>query len=139
MTKVRLTEQIHPLLLSKTGARIAGELKLKTMGRLGEVLNSSRGQVQLQLDFGKEEAGIAQITGHIQAELELICQRCGEPMIVPMDIHPQLGPVMTALQADQLPPVYEPLITNGETVRLRELVEDELLLALPLVVKHPDE
>jgi uncharacterized protein len=40
--------------------------------------------------------------------------------------------------ADKLPEAYEPLVVGQHDVFLRDLIEDELILALPLVPKHPD-
>jgi uncharacterized protein len=51
----------------------------------------------------------------------------------------KLGIVTTIEQADKLPDFFEPLMLEGETLLLKELVEDELLLALPTFPKHAHE
>ena len=41
-------------------------------------------------------------------------------------------------EADLLPESYEPLLVNEPTVSLLEMIEDELLLSLPLVIRHEE-
>lgn len=77
------------------------------------------------------------VTGHAGVTLPLVCERC-------------LGLMELALQADiafLLPdedmtyealPGFEVWPTEGRGVRLLDLVEEELLLALPLALMHED-
>jgi len=68
--------------------------------------------------------------------LRLVCQRCLEPMDVHVTAQPSLGMVRTDLEAERLPPSYEPLQVGDEPVPLVAVIEDELLLALPIVSMH---
>ena len=51
----------------------------------------------------------------------------------------RLGIISDQSLAETLPDMYEPLVTGPEPVFLRDVIEDELILALPLVPKHPNE
>ena len=78
---------------------------------------------------------------HLQASLNLpqICQRCLEPMNVPLEVDRWFRFVAdeaTALAQDD-GCEEDLLVTNGEFNGL-ELLEDELLMALPLIVSHGD-
>jgi uncharacterized protein len=47
--------------------------------------------------------------------------------------------VTTRREADELPTHYDPVVVETETIALPDLIEDELLLALPLVALHAPE
>jgi uncharacterized protein len=64
------------------------------------------------------------------------CQNCLEAVTLPVTASIQLGIITTLEQADRLPTGYEPLLIEDEKVVLKDLIEDELLLAIPLFPKH---
>ena len=78
--------------------------------------------------------------GQVQVYVELDCQRCGEPFKQTLECHFMYSPVANWDQADDLPEIYEPIEFNefGE-IDLLGAVEDELILALPLVPMHSSE
>ena len=78
--------------------------------------------------------------GQVQVDVELDCQRCGEPFKQTLEWHFMYSPVANWDQADDLPEIYEPIEFNefGE-IDLLGAVEDELILALPLVPMHSSE
>jgi uncharacterized protein len=75
--------------------------------------------------------------GQIRATLEVVCQRCLEPMPVEVKSEVRLGIVRRESEAVALPPEYEPLQVDGERISLLSVVEDELILALPVAPLHP--
>jgi uncharacterized protein len=83
--------------------------------------------------------GEAQIWLQLQARttLRLSCQRCLRPMSVMLDIRPGLRFVHGEEQAERLDEdSEEDVLALGAPLDLRELIEDELILALPLVPRH---
>ncbi len=55
-----------------------------------------------------------------------------------IDTEFRLSPVLTEAESTNLPTQYEPLITYGRAVSvIEDIIEEELLLCLPLVPKHP--
>lgn len=84
--------------------------------------------------------GEAEIRLHLQARtaLQLVCQRCLQPMIVALEVQPSLRFVRGEAQAEALDEVSdEDVLALTPTLDLQPLVEDELILALPLVPRHP--
>jgi uncharacterized protein len=78
---------------------------------------------------------------HLQASLNLpqICQRCLEPMNVPLEVDRWFRFVAdeaTALAQDD-GCEEDLLVASGEFNGL-ELLEDELLMAVPLIISHGD-
>jgi uncharacterized protein len=67
------------------------------------------------------------------------CQRCLEPVTLPLDLKFRLGLVHEATAAGSLPDCYEPLVITGEPASIADIVSDEVLLALPLVPLHVDD
>ncbi len=115
---------------------LEGRLQVKSMPRLVAALASDAGEVQVDLEAGLDLARRVLVTGHIEAELELQCQRCLEPVKLKVHAEPKLAWVKTDEQLAALPEEYEPLLSADGHVELRDLVADELLLALPLVPRH---
>ena len=73
----------------------------------------------------------------LQAALPLICQRCMEPMVFNVDDTHTYRFVATEEQAlDEDDASEEDLLVLSREFNLRQLVEDELVMVLPLVPKH---
>ena len=133
-----LPNKIDPLRLADQGVRLEGILPIAQMKRLSELLVRDDGQVQISLEFLKDDMAQRLLTGSIEAELYFVCERCSEPVKITLKIQPMLCPLLSERQLPQCPKAYEPLITEGEALSLIELVEDELLLNMPMIPKHPE-
>ncbi len=116
-----------------------GTLPIATMSRLCEVLASADGVVNFELDFGRDSLGISYVDVRAQAALTLICQRTLEPFVMPITVDTRLGLIKLERDEAGLPPDCEALLVP-EHGRLNpaDMIEDELLLALPLVPVNPD-
>lgn len=109
------------------------------MPRLIEALQDSEGNVAVSLEFGTDEEGLRFMRGRVQGEVTLLCQRCLEPMQQQIDNSFALALVRSETEADALPSHYEPLLLDGKPLFLRDVIEDEMLLALPIVPRHPKQ
>jgi uncharacterized protein len=116
-----------------------GVLPIAAMPRLCGALAGSAGEIAYELDFGRDELGMAWLDVRAQAPLTLICQRNLEPFVLPVVLDSRLGLLRHEHEEAALPPGYEPLLVaeDGKLNPL-EVIEDELLLALPLVPVNPD-
>ncbi len=122
---------------AKIGFEIQGKWPIKRLKRLNEVLLSDQGDIEADLKF--DRAGpIPFITGHITAELQLKCQRCMQAVPYSVDINFKLGLVQNDAHMKKLPDEYEPCLVKEEddNNHLPDMLEDELILALPLVAMH---
>jgi uncharacterized protein len=131
----RLPEFIEPYRLAETQRILTGEIPVARMKRLSPLLLSDAGNVQVSLVFGIDDIGQANVTGQVDTIVTMQCQRCMESMDVAVNAEVSLAFVTTEKQAQALPSYYEPLIVEEETL-LSELVEDEIILALPAVPLH---
>ncbi len=132
----RLPEHFEATVLARRGARFSGRLALARMPRLVESLQSPDGEVAVELAFDLDPDGQVVLRGHIEARLQLECQRCLEPMPYELERDFTLGVVSDEASADRLPAAYDPLVDNGQPVSTLDVVEDELILSLPLVPMH---
>lgn len=131
----RLPEYIDPLHLADKRSVLRGQIPLHSLDRLADMLYSDAGAVAVELFFGRE-GRLAKIEGQIKAVLLLKCQNCLEAVEWPVDSMVKLGIVSSIDQADRLPEDYEPLLVEEADIPLKDIIEDELLLALPAFPKH---
>ncbi len=133
------SQLIEPLRLAKAGKRLNGQFTLDVFHRLDGLLCNDLGDLVYRLNFAEDPNGIYCINGEITASVEVLCQRCLKPFQLKVNHSVSLGIVLHKAEEKQLPSEYEPLVLNEDTLSLVELVEDELLLALPISPVHAPE
>jgi len=132
-----LPESVKPERLADTGGTLKGRVPLAEMARLATLVHETDGVVEVVVRSGVDLNGTRFLDIHLRTTLTLVCQRCLDPMSVPVDTRVALGLVNSVQEAEQLMERYEPLVLEEDTLVLRDLIEDELILALPIVALHP--
>lgn len=130
--------EIEPLALTKRGATLQGKLALEQMTRLHDLVTKTSGDVDVKLSFDQGKFLPPCVSGQIQATLMVECVRCGQEFEYKVDLHPNLRIVRNDEQAKNLEGQQEPLLLEEDTVNLVKLVEDEILLSLPMLIRHED-
>ncbi|MDT8406894.1 MAG: YceD family protein [Methylococcales bacterium] len=133
-----LPARINPRVLANKQGHVAGQIDLAQCLRLAEHLHSLDGTVNIDLRFARLD-GKPVIQGRVQAALELVCQRCLDALAWQDSIAVNLMLIEHSSQAETLTTEYEPLLLTEDTLTLVELVEDELLLAIPDCPRHETE
>lgn len=132
-----LPKTLDPIRVAKQGAHLEGQLSLHRCERLQAICDQADLQAQVTMDLNMDiKANVPFIRGNIRTAVNMICQRCNKPMQYDLDIPFSLCPMVSEKQAKNLPGEYEPLMVHDEQVIVSEMIEDEILLALPMVVKH---
>ncbi len=131
----RLPEYIDPFSLAEREKSFAGKMPLVAMLRLGESLVEKTGDVYYELNFLKEDKAFV-IQGRVSANLKLECQVCCDPMDFQVNSSFSLAAVSSLDEALLLQDCYEPLLVEERKAPAKEIVEEELLLALPIISKH---
>ncbi len=134
----KLPQLIDPITFADKQRVLIGKIPLAKFTRLADVLADNNGVVAIDLSFAKEQK-LSTIRGHIQADLALVCRTCLEAVSFPIAITVNLAVVQNLEQAERLAGRHEPLLLEDEKIALHELVEDELLLALPSFPRHSHE
>jgi uncharacterized protein len=134
----RLPDVIDPLSLAQKSRHLRGEIPLSQLDRVAEALFETQGTAKFELKFGKTGRQ-AVVTGHVDADLILQCQYCMGAMSLPVNSEVNLGVVTSVDEALLLPESMEPLLIEVESeIALADIVQDELLLAIPTVPRHPN-
>ena len=131
-----LPASIDAIRLADQGARLSGTIPLKRMKRLLASCRSDAGDVSVDLDFESDaERGSRWLSGRIEAAIETTCERCLESMQLTLSTEVR----MQIVSGDQGPDVDEQadLLRVDGPVSLDELVENELILAMPMIPMHP--
>lgn len=133
-----LPDFLDPVSFADKNRRIVGELDFARFDKLADLVVGESGGAQFELRFGKV-GRVPSATGVLDATLILQCQRClGE---LPWHVHADmnLGFVGSVDEVALLPESMEPVMIDAEGhVSLVDIVQDELLLAIPSVPRHED-
>ena len=139
---------------AKAGASLEGVTPLSDMVRLGESLvrppsstsaveASASDHVTWQLHGEWKEAAARpaeiRLSLQVQARLWLTCQRCLQPVAHDVSLNPVLRFVdgeEEAARLDEEAGDEEDVLALPRSLKVSELMEDELILALPLVPLH---
>ena len=141
MSEKFIPEYVDPFRFAEQNLHLDGAVKLIDMHRL----NASRQKVSedervsVNLHFGVDEQGVNYLKGHLQARLGLQCQRCLEQFSYEIISDFALGIVRSLEEEKALADQYEPAMVQEGQLALRELIEDEIILNLPIIPRHEPE
>jgi uncharacterized protein len=114
---------------------IEGNYPLAKFDRLKESLLSHEGYVSAKLEFG-HSVGFACVKARVSAKLLVTCQRCLKPMEADISGSFKFALLDSEDDIELLPDEFEPYLLEGEEQSILDIIEDELLLSLPMVTVH---
>jgi len=137
MQNLKLPITLEPKRSAQRRLECEGYYDVSGMNRLLAECESNSEQVHVSAKFDVDELGLIVISGKSSVSVALTCQRCTESFNVDLAIEFAFSPVKDDEAAENLPSYYDAieLDENGE-VNLLELVEDEIILAIPLIPRH---
>lgn len=140
MQKVKLPLTVDPVKDAQRRLDYQGYYAASQLSRLAESVGKVLSDAQVTLSFYIDPQKLVVMKGRATVDVELICQRCNEPFVHTLDCEFCYSPIANLDQADVLPEIYEPIEFNefGE-IDLVGAIEDELIIALPLVPMHSSE
>jgi uncharacterized protein len=128
---------------AEAGGRLTGSDPLSKYERL---LQEAGGQGadravrwEARGELRRDAGGFAQVWLHLEADvsLPLVCQRCLGPADIAVTVERSFRFVATEQQAEaEDEEAEEEVLALSRDFNLQELIEDELLMALPLVPRH---
>jgi len=122
--------------LAERAAVLEGEIPLKQLVRLSDLLYSNSGSVRASLRFRQRLDGWLILGLKYEATLQLTCQRCLEPLACVVGADVELGLLENDAVQSFSPEGVEPFILEGDRFNPAQLIEDELIVSLPLVPRH---
>ncbi len=118
-----------------------GEIALSELKRLGELLQLDDAgvggrSIAVTFEFSRSGFDVPMLTGQLQTSLELECQRCLKPLEFTMELDFRL--LIDASDEILSNSSEDTLYSDDGYIDIAEVVEDELILAIPLVAMHED-
>ena len=126
-------DRVNAVELAGRAATLERRLGLSQLPRLVEAGALDGTHVHAWLEFGTFE-GRATIEVRVEGAVFLACQRCLKPCACAVDEEALLAVV--ASDTDEVPGGYEPLLGDAERLSVVEVIEEQVLLGLPLVPMH---
>jgi uncharacterized protein len=118
---------------ARAGSIIERRFSVTELPRLHAAGALEGSQVDVRLRFSLFD-GRPAIDGKLSGTMRLSCQRCTQPVAVPIDERFQV--IVMAAESAEEPGGYEPVIAEAARFDVRWLAEEQALLAMPLVPLH---
>ena len=126
---------VDPYLCADQRREYAGTISYDEMERVQEHILSTTQPLNVELSFSKDRKFIV-VIGRIYGDLVLECAACLGEVILPVDIAVRLAIINDEEKASLVPELYEPWLMDDDRLMLSQLIEDELLLELPVIARH---
>lgn len=129
---------IDPWRAAEGGRRIAGTIPLARLKRLGPLLASSEGEARFEMQFGFDEQRRVTVSVHVSSPLSLTCQRSLEPYVELISQNSVLQVIGSEAEQALLSGEEEYILAEEGRLAVADIIEDELLLAIPQVPRNPE-
>ena len=120
---------------ARAGSTIERHFSVAQLPRLHEAGAQDGSRIGVRLQFSLFD-GRPAVDGTLKGTLYVSCQRCMQPVQVPLDERFQV--LLVPEERDDEPGGYEPVIAESSRFDLRWLAEEQGLLAMPLVPMHAE-
>ncbi len=135
----QLPKLVGPGRLAARRDSLSGELQAAHISRLATLYDISE-PVEAMMNFSSEKFGRSAVTGWLKAVLMAQCQRCLQQMSVKITHEIDLKLIDLEQISGELPPTNdaknEDIVEYRGKLNIFELLEDELLLATPIIPRH---
>jgi uncharacterized protein len=120
---------------------LAGFVALERLPRIEKLANltghdPAAVRAEARLHFGRGSGGHRQITGIVSMQLPVTCQRCLEPVVIELRDDVALRVLLDEAEIADLEPEWDPWIEQDQRLLLAAIVEEQLMLSMPIVALH---
>ena len=132
---------IDPARFARDRSRVAGELSLSRLPRLGDLLFDREGAVSYTVEGYTSAQGQPTLRINVTAVLAVRCQRCLERLALHLNLRREIVLVPQAGELDSAADEDEDIdaILGAPWLDLHDLVEEEMVLSLPMAPRHPED
>lgn len=120
------------------GTAIEGVWPVRNMTRLQDYLSADSGQASVHLTLSRDRDWRRIIQGEISVTVEVTCERCLESFPLSLSESVRLAVVESEGLAERLPEEIDPWLTDADTLSIPDIIEDQLILGMPIVARHQD-
>jgi uncharacterized protein len=139
MSNFELPERIHPYQLVEKQEELEGVVAASRLPRLMQAATAIDEPARVHLTFKRDDSGRRVISGKVSCAVELQCQRCLTSFSYELSGEFALALVYNDEMAKALPAELDPLLLLPDVqLEVASIVEDELLLSLPMHAMHPE-
>lgn len=128
---------VDPWLMYRRNHEVVGILPLSQMPNLQVSQNRETGTADVRVAVQQREDGQMVIVGTAEIELELDCQRCLKPLVTIINAVFELVLVKYEQQLSSVSDDDDAIVCE-DSLELAPLIEQELILSLPMIAKHDD-
>jgi uncharacterized protein len=123
---------------ARDGRVLEGTLAVASLERLHDLLAEVSGEFAFRIEGYKGERGQSMLHLEVNGTLPLACQRCLEAIRFELDVdcHLELIPEGKELSQEELEDDTRDFLPVAGELDVAELVEDEILLAVPVAPRH---
>ncbi len=131
---------VDPRKFAQQGVSFEGVVASSDLERFAENAVEAAPEVRVKLAFDVDENRHRVLNGQIHCQAQSLCQRCLEPVVYPVECAMNVAMVWDEEEAKQLPKGLDPWVLEEDgSVDIYPIIEEELLLALPMVAYHDHE
>jgi uncharacterized protein len=127
---------IDPRKLANQGIVLEGQFHDQHLPRLAKAVAIIETPLSALVKFEIDEARAKVASGTLSISVSTVCQRCLDPVTVALSSEFAAQVIWSEDQLSNVPSDREPWIVVDKMASLNELLEDEILLALPSVNYH---
>ncbi len=120
------------------GQALSGTVAAAELEQLSGIVLDSGAAIEVSLVALQRPSGRLGLDGSLRAELALCCQRCLQTMDWPLEREVAVELVASDAEAAKVHGDAEPYLLVDGRLMLRELVAEEVLLALPIAPRHAE-
>jgi uncharacterized protein len=125
---------IDGLQFARDAQELSGVLGMEQLPRLAQMQGATEG-LAFELSGGMTGDGKPCLRISASGELRLACQRCLGPLSLPVAIEVELELALSAREIEQAQDDVDRVLAS-RSMSVAQLIEDEVLLALPMVPRH---
>jgi uncharacterized protein len=128
--------RFDPVLFAKQGRQIEGDLAIREMPRIVDLTPKPDSKLHVTMSFSTSSMQFPFVKGTIEGQVVQSCQRCLGDTVVEIDQQFELlliSPDSAELATQEGHDLFE---YSGQFISTIELIEDETILAMPIVPRH---
>lgn len=118
---------------------LSGSYAPASFTRLGTLLQSTDGELSLNLCFRRDRKNRILLSGNISGQITARCQRCLGPVSMQLDLPLELVLAERHSGDDRTNADRDTYYCDPANLKLAAMVEEEILLSMPMVAMHTDD
>lgn len=128
---------VQPFKLANRQGELAFNWLVKDFSRLSSFLAADEGKISVTITAFYDANKRCLLNTQIVTELKLTCQTSFAEVNYPIDKQVIYCPLQSEAEFAQIDQAFEPVLLEDDFLDMQQIVEDELILSLPLILNKP--